>query len=111
MCADDERELTTAEAAAYLGYTLRSFYKRTRDIPHRKFRGQLYFKVADLASFNESRTTRHVPVTTGDGCEHEWNEQGMCNICGIDRRQALDDFKAAQSTEHVPAAPGGGDGP
>ena len=61
MDADTERELTTAEAAAYLGYRLRSFYKRTRDIPHRKFRDRLYFKIADLNAFKESQTVQHVP--------------------------------------------------
>ena len=61
MSPDDERELTTAEAAVYLGYTLRSFYKQSHRIAHRKTSGVLYFKRADLDDFNESRSTTHVP--------------------------------------------------
>lgn len=56
-----DRELTAAESAVYLGYTLRSFYKIKREISHRKTRGILYFKVSDLDTFNESRSVEHVP--------------------------------------------------
>lgn len=56
-----DRELTAAESAAYLGYTIRSFYKIKREIPHRKTRGILAFRVSDLDAFNESRSVEHVP--------------------------------------------------
>lgn len=61
------RVLTAAESAAYLGYTLRSFYKIKWEIPHRKTRGILYFKLSDLDAFNESRSVQHVPTKANEG--------------------------------------------
>lgn len=61
MASEDTLELTTKESATYLGYTLASFYKIKQEIPHRKTRGILYFKVSDLDEFSESRTVVHVP--------------------------------------------------
>ena len=55
--------MTSSEAAVYLGYTLRSFYKITRKIPHRKERGVLYFKVSDLRVFAESLSVEYTPAT------------------------------------------------
>ena len=56
---NNQRELTAAESAAYLGYTLRSFYKQVPKIPHRKRSGVLSFKIVDLDEFDASRTTVH----------------------------------------------------
>lgn len=55
------RDLTAAESAEYLKYTLRYFYKISKNIPHRKKRGVLYFSVSDLDAFSDSRNTEHVP--------------------------------------------------
>lgn len=57
----NSRELTHAESAVYLGYTTRYLYKISKNIPHRKQSGNLYYKVADLDAFKDSRSTQHVP--------------------------------------------------
>jgi len=55
-------ELSAPEAAAYLGYTLKSFYNNISDsIPHRKSRNRLYFKTEELDAFLEAQSTNHVP--------------------------------------------------
>ena len=56
------RPLRAREAAAYCGYTLRSFYNRVREIRHRKERGTLYFFVKDLDEFKAAQSSEHVPV-------------------------------------------------
>ena len=55
------RLLTAKEAAAYLGYTMQSFYNRVRSIRHTKDRGVLYFDVEDLDAYRASHVVAHVP--------------------------------------------------
>ena len=55
-------ELTAREAAAYCHYTPRTFYIKVCEIPHRKERRRLFFKVSDLDAFVEAQRSQHVPV-------------------------------------------------
>ena len=55
------REMGAKEAAAYLGYTLATFYTKVRLIRHRKERGVLYFTTAALDEFREAQSSEHVP--------------------------------------------------
>jgi len=57
----ERRELTAKEAAAYLGYTLQSFYNRVADIRHRKIRGALYFRPKDLDEYAGRQIYEHIP--------------------------------------------------
>ncbi len=56
------REMGTREAAAYLGYTLSTFYTKVREIHHRKERGQLFFTAEALDKFRVAQSSEHVPV-------------------------------------------------
>ena len=54
-------ELNAREAADRCGYTLRSFYNRKSEIPHRRDHGYLYFTREDLDTFIASQSSVHVP--------------------------------------------------
>lgn len=58
------KELDTAEAAAYCGYSVGYFYTRLGEIPHRKERNRNYFTVAALDEFIAAQSTEHVPTST-----------------------------------------------
>ena len=55
------REMGTREAAAYLGYTLKTFYTKVQEIRHRKERGVLYFTNEALDEFRAAQSSEHIP--------------------------------------------------
>ena len=61
------RTIGTEEAAAYLGYTLASFYTKVKEIRHKKERGQLFFTTEALDEFAAAQSTEHVPAAEGVG--------------------------------------------
>ena len=64
---DNEQEMGSREAAAYLGYTLGSFYTKVREIRHRKERGELFFSAEALDEFRAAQSVEHIPATEGVG--------------------------------------------
>ena len=55
------QELSTTEAAAYCGYTIRSFYWQVHKIRHRKERGRLFFPIDALDDFRAAQSYEHIP--------------------------------------------------